>query len=210
MTKIYFIRHAEADNAVRNGRIRPLTEKGVADRKLVIEFLQDKKIDVVLSSPFKRAVDTIADFADKYEFEIKTIEDFREQKSSSSFHREGIYSDPVFRKQMINKFLEQQWTELCQKGQKDSKKSEDDDGETLFEVQKRNIHALSEVLALYQDKNIVIGTHGTALSTIINYYDNTYGYEDFMEMVNILPWVVRMDFDKNNLIRIEKIDLFMI
>jgi len=32
---------------------------------------------------------------------------------------------------------------------------------------------------MYEGKNIVIGTHGTALSTIINYYDSTYGYDDF-------------------------------
>ena len=64
MTRIYFIRHAESDNAVRDGRIRPLTEKGLADRRLVTKYLQDKKIDAVLSSPFKRAVDTVADFAE--------------------------------------------------------------------------------------------------------------------------------------------------
>ena len=51
MTTIYFMRHAQADNSVRDGRIRPLTEKGLADRKLVTEFLQDKDIDVVVSSP---------------------------------------------------------------------------------------------------------------------------------------------------------------
>jgi len=60
----------------------------------------------------------------------------------------------------------------------------------------------------YKDKNIVIGTHGTALSTIINYYDNTYGFTDFMDMVNILPWVVRIYFNGNNCAGMEKIDLF--
>jgi len=35
---------------------------------------------------------------------------------------------------------------------------------------------------MYEGKNIVIGTHGTALSTIINYYDSTYGYDDFERM----------------------------
>jgi len=28
--------------------------------------------------------------------------------------------------------------------------------------------------------NIVIGTHGTALSTIINYYDVSFKYEEFI------------------------------
>ena len=40
------------------------------------------------------------------------------------------------------------------------------DGECLREVQERNIAALNDVLSRYQNMNIVIGTHGTALSTI--------------------------------------------
>ena len=65
MTTVYLIRHAEADNSNRDGRIRPLTEKGLTDRQLVTEFLRNKNINAVLSSPFKRAVDTVADFAEK-------------------------------------------------------------------------------------------------------------------------------------------------
>jgi 8-oxo-dGTP diphosphatase len=53
-----------------------------------------------------------------------------------------------------------------------------------------------------------VGTHGTALSTIINYYDKTYGFDDFIAMVNILPWVVRMDFNDNGCMGMERIDLF--
>jgi len=47
-----------------------------------------------------------------------------------------------------------------------------------------------------------------ALSAIINYYDNTYGFDDFMAMLYILPWVAEMDFDDNGCAGIEKIDLF--
>lgn len=70
------------------------------------------------------------------------------------------------------------------------------DGESLREVQNRNIKALNEVLRMYEGKNIVIGTHGTALSTIINYYDSTYGYDDFERMKLIMPWIVKMQVKK--------------
>ena len=83
MTTIYFIRHAEADNSNRDGRNRPLTEKGMKDRALVTEFLQDKSIDAVVSSPFKRAICTIADFAEQNDCEIEIVEDFRERKSDT-------------------------------------------------------------------------------------------------------------------------------
>ena len=63
MTTIYFIRHAESDITVRDPQTRPLTQKGLADRRLVTKFLSNKSIDIVLSSPFKRAYDTIESFA---------------------------------------------------------------------------------------------------------------------------------------------------
>lgn len=190
MTVVYFIRHAESDNSVRDGRIRPLTEKGMRDRALVTAFLQDKGINAVLSSPFKRAVDTVADFAEKNGFNIQIIEDFREQKSSK-----GMGKDSPNHYQ----FLERQWSNF------EYSLSE---GESLLEIQKRNIAVLNDVLNKYKDKNIIIGTHGTALSTIVNYYDSTYGFTDFMEMINILPWVVRMEFTDIYCIGMKKIDLF--
>ena len=190
MTVIYFIRHAESDILVRDGRVRPLTAKGLTDRRLVTNYLHDKCINVVLSSPFKRAVDTIADFANTNGFEIELIEDFREQKSSSGMGRDNPNH---------HAFLEQQWADFSYTLS---------GGESLSDVQKRNIDALNDVLMRYENQNIVIGTHGTALSTIINYYDTTYGFNDFMAMVNILPWVVKMSFDKTCCNGIEKIDLF--
>ena len=188
MTTVYFIRHADSDNTNHDGRNRPLTEKGSADRRLVTEFLQDKGIDAVLSSPYKRAVDTVSDFASAYGFEVELNEDFREQ------HEEGWSDDEQF---LI--YNEKQWADFSLKTLT---------GESLAAVQKRNIAALNDALVRYKDKHIVVGTHGTALSTIINYYDNSHDFNGFLAMVNIKPWVVRMDFDENRCIRIEKIDLF--
>lgn len=190
MTRVYFIRHAESDKSVRDGRIRPLTEKGAKDRRLVTEFLQDKGIDVVISSPFLRAVETVKDFADKNGYEISVVENFRERKSDSNM---ASYSAD------FTAFMKKQWDDFNYTFS---------DGECLAEVQRRNIEALNGVLAEHKNRNIVIGTHGTALSTIINYYDSSYVFQDFMAMVNILPWVVRMTFEENTCVGIEKIDLF--
>ena len=44
-------------------------------------------------------------------------------------------------------------------------------------------------------KNIVIGSHGTALSTVFNYYDHSFGYEDFDKIRFVMPWIVEFDFD---------------
>jgi len=191
MTTVYFIRHAQADFSVRDGRIRPLTGQGLADTRLVTAYLSGKHIDAVYSGPFKRAVDTIKGFAGHYGFEIKLIEDFRERKSDSDMTR--------INRAEFTLFMERQWDDFNYTFS---------DGECLAGVQKRNIAALEELLVQCREKYIVIGTHGTALSTIIQYYDRSYGFADFMAMVDIMPWVVKMTFDKNKCAGIEKINLF--
>ena len=85
MTKVYFVRHAEPNYNNHNDDLRELSSKGMEDRKLVTEFLADKHIDVVLSSPYKRAIDTVKDFADSYGIEINIIYDFRERKVESGW-----------------------------------------------------------------------------------------------------------------------------
>lgn len=191
MTTVYFIRHAQADNSVSDGRIRPLTKKGIADTSLVTKFLQDKDIDLIFSSPYKRAIDTLADFAQMNDYKITLVEDFRERKSDSDWDRENDFVA----------LIKRQWDDFSYTLS---------DGESLSVVQARNISALKTILGENAGKNIVIGTHGTALSTIINYYDNSFGIEGFAAMAHITPWCVKMVFDGERCSRIEKIDLFSV
>lgn len=186
MTTIYFVRHAQSDWAIKEENIRPLSEKGLKDREFVTEYLKDKDIDLVFSSPYKRAFDTVHDFAQKYGFEIDIIEDFRERKVDSAWVEDFI------------SFAKKQWEDFSYKLS---------DGENLNDVQRRNISALNKLLH-NNDKNIVIGTHGTALSTIINHYDKTYRFEQFQNMVDKMPWVVKMFFDGETCVGMQKIDLF--
>ncbi|SEQ11925.1 Broad specificity phosphatase PhoE [Treponema bryantii] len=182
MTKVYFIRHAEPDFTNHNDLLRPLTPKGMQDRKIVTDYLEDKKIDVVLSSPFKRAVMTMEDFAGKYGFNIETIDDFHERIVGTEWI--DNFGD----------FARNQWADFDYKL---------DGGESLNEVQTRNITALKEVLRKYDGKNIAVGTHGTALSTIINYYDKSFGYEDFEKIKDVMPWIVAFEFDGEKCVSIK-------
>lgn len=186
MTNVYFVRHAEPDFNIHDDITRPLTVKGKIDAKLVSMYLRDKEIHEVLSSPFLRAIDTVKDFADEVGLSIKIMQDFRERKVDSVWIEDFV------------SFTKKQWEDF------DYKLS---DGESLREVQNRNINALSKVLRLYKEKNIVIGTHGTALSTIINYYQKTYGYNDFEKMRMLMPWIVKMQFMNDECLNVSKIDI---
>lgn len=64
-TNVYFVRHAEPDLPNHDDLTRALTDKGMRDRLLVTAYLAERHIDAVYSSPFRRAYDTVADFAEK-------------------------------------------------------------------------------------------------------------------------------------------------
>ena len=68
-------------------------------------------------------------------------------------------------------------------------------GESIAEVRKRNVEALMDVLNKYDGHNIVIGTHGTAFSTILDYLSSEYGYDDFIRMMDWMPNIVEIVFD---------------
>ena len=187
MTNIYFVRHAEPNYNNHDDLTRELSPKGLKDRELVTEFLADKQVDIVLSSPYKRAVDTVAHFASLRDLPITTVNDFRERKV------ESVWIDD------FDAFTRNQWEDFNYKLT---------DGETLAEVQKRNIAALQEVIEHHKSKTVVIGSHGTALSTIINYFVPQFGIEEFTRIKSIMPWIVRFSFSDNDCVQIEEYDLF--
>lgn len=187
MTTVYFVRHAQPNFDNHDDLSRELSPKGLEDRKLVTKYLEDKDIDIVLASPYKRAADTVKHFADAHNLEIQTIEDLRERCVG------GGWIDN------FGEFCKKQWEDFNYKLP---------DGENLKEVQERNIAALMAILKIYQNENIVIGSHGTAMSVIINYFDPAFGYNDFNLIKNQMPWVVRFSFEKMRCVEIEKINIF--
>jgi len=190
MTTIYYVRHAEPErsaDSIYTDRTYPLTAKGVEDCKLVTAFLYDKNIDVVLSSPFKRAVDTVAGFADQIGVEIELIEDFRER----------AITDKWLGMDEFLKFARMQWEDPTYKLP---------GGESIAEVQERNLVALQDVLCKYDGKNIVIGGHGMALSSLLMHYDKGFGYDQHMEMP--MPYIAKLIFDGGMFFDAQKIDLF--
>jgi 2,3-bisphosphoglycerate-dependent phosphoglycerate mutase len=174
LTTVYFVRHSKPDFSIHDDTLRPLCQEGIQDCKKVTEFLLDKKITQIFSSPFKRAYDTVKGFAESATLEIEIIEDFRERKV------DDVWIDD------FNAFTKEQWANFDYKFA---------NGECLNEVQKRNIAALHKILREYPNENIVVGTHGTALSTILNYYDKKYDYKEFVRIKDYMPYIVIVKFD---------------
>lgn len=187
MTNIYFVRHAQCDNSVHDDLTRPLTPKGMLDRTLVTNYLESKEISVVISSPYKRAYDTVAHFAEQNNLDVICIDKFKERRMAD------VWIDD------FDAYARKQWADFTYTL---------NSGESLSNVQARNIEALREVLFTYPDKNIAVGTHGTALSTIVNYFDKSFAYENFAAIVSLMPWIVHFGFDGDRCVCINYINPF--
>lgn len=73
-------------------------------------------------------------------------------------------------------------------------------GKYLASVQQRNMEAVTEILIKLINENVVIGTHGTALSTILNYYASSFGCDEFKRKWKSLHYIIRLDFEGEKLI----------
>ena len=59
---------------------------------------------------------------------------------------------------------------------------------------------VDKIIEQYEWADIVIGTHGTALSTIQNFYDSNFGREDFLRIIDRMPYIIELDFEGDKLV----------
>ncbi|MDA1756294.1 histidine phosphatase family protein [Bacillus cereus] len=181
MTIIYFVRHAHS-TYTKEERERPLSEKGHLDAENVTHLLKDKHIDVVISSPYKRAIQTVQGIANTYHVSIEIEEDLRERLLSS---------EPVAD---FNDAIENVWEDwsFAYEG-----------GESNDVAQRRAVICMQNILKKYEDKNIVIGTHRNIMVLLMNYFDSKYDFQ-FWKTLH-MPDVYKLTFDNNRFISAERI-----
>ncbi|MEH7122422.1 histidine phosphatase family protein [Bacillus sp. JJ1773] len=175
MTHLYFVRHAHS-TYTPDELGRPLSKKGVVDSHEITELLKEEQIDIVISSPYKRAIQTVEGIAHYFNKEIEMIEDFKERRLTAepaedfTFAITKVWEDDHF-----------SW----------------EGGESNAVAQKRGVDATIQILDKYEGKNIVIGTHGNIMVLIMNYFDNQY---DFAFWKNLdMPDIYKLTFDGREL-----------
>lgn len=177
MIKVYFVRHAQPEPSWKDDRTKPLTAEGMEDTKTVLAFLRDKQVDEFYCSPYKRSIDTIAETATFYGKTIHRDERLREREKGEMSNLPGMY--------------QKRWADLHY---------HEEGGESIAMVQERNMEALKDILKSNPNKTIVIGTHGTALSSILRYYDETYNCDSFLRIKNWMPYILEVDFQDEKII----------
>ena len=188
MTRVFFVRHGQSDWRSGTDRDRGLTPEGAEDVKTVLRFFRGQKVDAFFCSPYRRSLDTIRETADFFAETIHIDERLREREAAPGGNCRELF--------------QKRWADFdwCEPG-----------GECLRSVQERNIAALREILEQYRDKTVVLGTHGTAFSTIMNYFDPEWKCGSFLRVIDWMPFVMELDFaglqflQKTEHIHVEKI-----
>lgn len=165
VTKIIFVRHGQAENNIDNitssDRERfPLTDLGLEQAKNVANILESEDIDVIYSSPIKRAKQTAQFLSDKKGIEI--IEDDRLGEIMSGSWENKSLDDPSIKDERDayrNLSIEEKY-----------KTKRGGNGESWKDLEDRVTNFIEEVLDNHKGKTIVCfahqGTNGSALGVL--------------------------------------------
>ncbi|SEN01558.1 2,3-bisphosphoglycerate-dependent phosphoglycerate mutase [Mesobacillus persicus] len=181
MTKLYFVRHAHS-TYTPDELNRPLSERGFSDATKVTNLLKPEGIDLVVSSPYKRAFQTVEGIAEYIHRKVEIIDDFKERTLTTVPAEDFTLA--------ITKVWEDyhfSW----------------EGGESNIVAQKRGVDATFDVLERFKDKNVVIGTHGNIMVLIMNFFNKQY---DFTFWQNLdMPDIYKLTFEGKVLRNVERL-----
>ena len=180
-TNIFFVRHGHSIYSPDELN-RPLSEKGNRDAGQVTKFLSTEKITHVVSSPYRRAIQTVEGTAKYFGLSISIEDGFREKKLSGN---------PV---DDFNEAVRKSWEDFSffLPG-----------GESGYCAQSRGGQSIKNIVNIYSGGNIVIGTHGNIMTLIMNYYDKRYGYEFWGSLD--MPDIYKLEFENVSLAEVKHI-----
>ena len=185
MTTLYSIRHAQSDSSVRDDNLRPLTEAGQRQAEALAETLQKVKFDALYASTYPRTSETLKPLAAKQNLKIVPIFNLRERvlgqvaPEQADRHRKAQWADENYKAEQ---------------------------GESILEVEQRNLKSLRSILRMHPGQTIGVGTHGFALSVILRALGD-FDYQDHLALIEKSPCVYRLDFQGEKIAQIEEIQL---
>lgn len=188
MTTIYFIRHAHSPYVHGQEKTRGLSEEGKQMAMKVAQKFKDIDFDGIVSSEYKRAVDTVLPLADAKRIKVKTYKELVERliKSPDS---EMPWAD-------VREGIKKSFSDIDYKF---------DGGESTRQAQDRAIPVIEKLLTKYKNQTIALGTHGNIMTIILKYYDNSIGYKFWSD--SSMPDIYKAQFNDYELVSLERISL---
>lgn len=157
--EIWLIRHAESSG---QSPTAPLTALGETQAQMLAATLKHLKINGLFSSPYQRAVSTLAPYAAKIGSKIQTNQDFCERLLAPELrqdwlvHVKASFKDPHYKL----------------KG-----------GESLFETAQRMRRGIATVAATNLTR-VAIASHGNAISSLLMQLNPDFGFTEWQSIQN--------------------------
>lgn len=177
---IYVIRHCKAEGQVAEA---PLTEEGFKQAESLATFFNHHHINVerIISSPFKRAVQTIQPLAEALDIKVEENPELKERVLSSK-------SLPDWREKLKNTF--------------DDPSLKLEGGESSEEAAHRIVGVVEDISSSDVDTTVMV-THGNLMSLLLNHYEKQFGFEEGIQLTNPDIYLLRLDSNDVTLKRIE-------
>lgn len=186
-TVIYMVGHGDSLKTSGNERSRGLSALGEKDARRVTERLRQEGIHTLYSSPYIRAIDTIAGLAEELGQEIRIVEDLKERCWRDD---ERTLPDHELYPYLDQMFAEPDFVLA-------------DGGESNNDCKTRAVQALKEILHRHKDDTIAIGTHGMVMTLMMNHFAGEYGLDFLLQTSK--PDIYRMEFTGEELIQVERL-----
>jgi 2,3-bisphosphoglycerate-dependent phosphoglycerate mutase len=184
-THIYMIRHAESPYVHGEESTRGLSEAGHEAVRTINEIMRPEQVDAVVSSSYARAVLTVQGVADERGLTVIPFEELRERAIKGLGYQSAWEElESAIKQSFINK-------DYALPG-----------GESTRQAQERAIPVIRKLLREYAGRKVAIGTHGNIMTIIMNYFDESYGY-DFWNSTS-KPDIYRLDFDGERLVGVQR------
>lgn len=160
MTRIYITRHGETEwnkqRRFQGSKNSELTEKGLLGAELLSHRVEELNLDIIVSSPLKRAYQTAEIARGSKLVEIITHDGFKEI-NLGDFEGMRLSEIQELHGDIFNGITEDPFNNRYP------------NGENLIEFYSRVEEALLEVIDKYRNKNILIVAHGGTIKCIESY-----------------------------------------
>jgi 2,3-bisphosphoglycerate-dependent phosphoglycerate mutase len=156
---IYLVRHCQTTGQEPDA---PLTERGFEQAETLAAWFDDKPVARIVSSPYRRAVQSASPLAQQRGVLLETDERLREWNSGA-----GQFPDWQNRVMTSYNELDHSWPN-SESGRR---------GIT------RVVAAVMDILAADTLPAVVV-THGGLLTLLLKHFDDTVGYEEWQRLTN--------------------------
>jgi len=152
-TTLYLVRHAHADWVP--DEMRPLSARGRADALRVADVLMAYPISRTVSSPYRRAAQTLQPLADRLGLPLELDADLRERTLTGAALPAGAFEDAV----------RATWEDpvFSHPG-----------GESNAAAQRRGIAAIHRLVNASAGDHIAVATHGNLMALILQHVAPTF------------------------------------